>query len=225
MTTESHRGAAWGPPVVGEPRWPATLAVLIGVLLYISLPVRLLIGPWWLVPTLELSLLIPLTIVAPRRMSIESRWRQIAAIVIIAILNLANILSLALLVDHLVVHPTGTSGTRLLESAAKLWLTNIIVFALWFWELDRGGPDDRASTEHREPDFLFPQMVTPGCAPKGWGPRFFDYLYLAFTNSTAFSPTDTMPLTTWAKTLMLIEGLVSLLIVALVASRAVNILG
>jgi hypothetical protein len=176
------------------------------------------------VPTLELALLIPLSIVAPRRFFGESSWQRMAAIVIIAILNLANVFSLALLVDHLVIHPTAVSGVRLLQSAAKLWLTNIIVFALWFWELDRGGPDDRASTEHREPDFLFPQMVTPGCAPKGWGPRFFDYLYLAFTNSTAFSPTDTMPLTTWAKTLMLIEGLVSLLIVALVASRAVNIL-
>lgn len=224
MTTATRRNAAWGPPVVGEPRWPASLAVVIAVLLYISLPGRLLVGPWWLVPTLELALLIPLSIAAPRRVYGEAGWQRMAAIVIIAILNLANVASLVLLVDHLVVHPAAVSGVRLLESAAKLWLSNIIIFALWFWELDRGGPDERASEEHREPDFLFPQMVTPGCAPKGWGPKFFDYVYLAFTNSTAFSPTDTMPLTTWAKTLMLIEGLVSLLIVALVASRAVNIL-
>jgi hypothetical protein len=176
------------------------------------------------VPTIELALIIPLSIVAPRRVYGESSWQRVAALVIIATLNLANILSLAVLVNHLVIHPTGITGPRLLESAATLWLTNIIVFALWFWELDRGGPDERASTEHREPDFLFPQMITPACAPKGWGPKFFDYLYLAFTNSTAFSPTDTMPLTTWAKTLMLIEGVVSLLIVALVAGRAVNIL-
>ncbi len=224
MTTSSRREAAWGSPMEGEHRWPATLAVLVGVLLYISLPVRLLVGPSWLVPTLELALLVPIWIIAPRRFYGEPKWIRIMAITIIAILNLANVFSLALLVDHLVIHPTATSGVRLLESAAKLWLTNIIVFALWFWELDRGGPEQRANPEHEEPDFLFPQMVTPACAPKKWGPKFFDYLYLAFTNSTAFSPADTMPLTTWAKTLMLIEGLVSLLIIALVASRAVGML-
>jgi len=99
------------------------------------------------------------------------------------------------------------------------------VFALWFWELDRGGPDERMRADHGPPDFLFPQMVTPECTLGSWAPRFFDYLYLSFTNATAFSPTDTMPLSTGAKMLMLAESLASLATIAIVASRAVNILG
>ena len=220
-----HRGAAWGPGVPSESRWPASVAVLAGLVLYMSLPGRLIVGPWWLVPVLELALLVPLSIVAPRRFFGESRARRIAAIVTIAVLNAANVMSLALLVNYLVSHPTATPGVRLLISAAKLWLTNIIVFSLWYWELDRGGPDERMSDEHKAPDFLFPQMVTPGCAPRGWGPAFADYLYLSLTNSMAFSPADTMPLSRWAKVLMGLEAMVSLLIIALVASRAVGILG
>jgi len=98
------------------------------------------------------------------------------------------------------------------------------VFALWYWELDRGGPDARRRPRHRQPDFLFPQMVTPACAGPRWAPGFVDYLYVSFTNATAFSPTDTMPLTPWAKMLLLLQALASLLTVALVAARAVNIL-
>jgi uncharacterized membrane protein len=106
-----------------------------------------------------------------------------------------------------------------------IWLTNVIIFGLWYWELDRGGPGARCAPVHREPDFLFPQMVNPGTAPKGWTPNFLDYLYVSFTNASAFSPTDTMPLTEMSKILMLVQSLASLLIVALVAARAVNILG
>ncbi|MBV9547646.1 MAG: hypothetical protein JOY61_25010, partial [Chloroflexi bacterium] len=109
-------------------------------------------------------------------------------------------------------------------SAMQIWLTNVIVFGLWYWELDRGGPSARVRADHREPDFLFPQMITPAVAPADWYPRFWDYLYVAFTNATAFSPTDTMPLTVVAKSLMTIQSIVSLLTVALVAARAVNIL-
>ena len=109
-------------------------------------------------------------------------------------------------------------------TAIQIWLTNVIVFGLWYWELDRGGPGARCRENHREPDFLFPQMSTPAAAPPSWAPRFLDYLYVAFTNATAFSPTDTLPLTAWAKVLMAIQSLASLLTVALVAARAVNIL-
>jgi hypothetical protein len=104
-----------------------------------------------------------------------------------------------------------------------IWLTNVIVFGLWYWELDRGGVAARLRQNHRRPDFLFPQMSTPGSAP-GWTPDFMDYLYTSFTNATAFSPTDTMPLTAWAKLLMMVQSLASLRTVALVISRAVNIL-
>jgi hypothetical protein len=106
----------------------------------------------------------------------------------------------------------------------QIWLTNVIVFGLWYWDLDRGGPIERRRIHHRQPDFLFPQMVTPGAAPEPWCPHFVDYLYVSFTNATAFSPTDTMPLTAWAKLLMMVQSLASLLTVVLVAARAVNIL-
>ena len=100
----------------------------------------------------------------------------------------------------------------------------MLVFALWYWELDRGGPDERSSPQHREPDFLFPQMSTPGCARQGWRPHFVDYLYVSFTNAIAVSPTDTMPLTRWAKLLMLVQSLISVLTLAMVAARVGNIL-
>jgi uncharacterized membrane protein len=224
LSPQASRAAAWGPPTQAESRWPASIAVMIALGLYITLPGRLHIGPVWLIPALELALLLPLSLTAPRREYGEARWRRVAAIALIAVLNLANVLSLIVLVQLLLVHPGKATGTRLLAGAAQLWLTNIIVFALWYWELDRGGPNERCSQEHKEPDFLFPQMVTPGAARQGWGPKFLDYLYVSFTNASAFSPTDTMPLTAWAKMLMLVQALASLLTVALVAARAVNIL-
>ncbi len=204
-------------------RWPASLAVVVALLLYISLPQRLTIGPLWVIPALELALLVPLSIASPRRVPGEGRLLQIAAMSLIGIVNIANVASLALLVKVLV---TGTkvTGSHLLAGAVEIWLTNVIVFALWYWELDRGGPDDRARQQHKEPDFLFPQMVTPGCAEPDWSPKFLDYLYVSFTNASAFSPTDTLPLTGWAKVLMMVQALASLLTIALVAARAVNIL-
>jgi hypothetical protein len=220
---QTRRTAAWGPASQAESRWPASIAVLVALLLYVSLPNRLHIGPVWIIPALELALLLPLSITAARH-QYGARWRRMVAITLIAVLNVANALSLFLLVQVLLIHPGRATGARLLEGAAQLWFTNIIVFALWYWELDRGGPDDRCTKEHPEPDFLFPQMGTPGAARPDWGPKFVDYLYIAFTNATAFSPADTMPLTAWAKMLMAVEALNSLLIIALVASRAVGIL-
>jgi hypothetical protein len=117
-----------------------------------------------------------------------------------------------------------SEGKPLILAAMQIWLTNVIVFGLWYWELDRGGPNARCHPHPRNPDFLFPQMGTPEVAPLGWTPRFLDYLYLAFTNATAFSPTDTMPLTVLAKTLMAAQSIASLITVSVVAARAVNIL-
>ena len=227
------KDAAWGRPTRAEPRWPATLAVLIASGLYLTLPERLQLpfGPhvlWsverWAMPILELALIVPLSIAAPRRRPNEPGWVRIAAVALIAVVNLANLVSLGLLVQSLLTKTWTHSGTTLLLSSGSIWLTNVLVFALWYWELDRGGPDDRSSPEHREPDFLFPQMTNPGCAPETWSPGFIDYLYVAFTNATAFSPTDTMPLTPAAKMLMLVQSVISLLTLALVAARAVNIL-
>jgi uncharacterized membrane protein len=226
------REAAWGAPTHGEARWPASLAVLAALALYITLNVRfqLPFGPrsfWpierWFTPILEMALLLPLWLRAPRRYPNEPRWARIAAVALIAVVNLSNVISLGLLVDSL-LHGSKENGSQLFFAAINIWLTNVLVFALWYWELDRGGPDERSSPRHRAPDFLFPQMTTPGCAPQGWRPHFVDYLYVSFTNATAFSPTDTLPLTRWAKLLMLVQSLASLLTVAMVAARAVNIL-
>lgn len=224
--------AAWGVSARSEPRWPATVTLLVASALYLTLPERLQlqVGPhslWpyerWIMPALELALLVPLSLAAPRRRPDEPRWQRVAAVALIAVVNLANLISLALLIDGL-LNGSRATGRTLLLSAASIWATNVLVFALWYWELDRGGPDDRSSPEHRAPDFLFPQMTTPGCAPDAWSPGFIDYLYVAFTNALAFSPTDAMPLTPAAKALMLIESLISLLTITLVAARAVNIL-
>jgi len=226
-----ERDAAWGEPAYGEATWPARLAVLAAVLLYLILPEGLTLGAAlkWGMTIAEVALLIPLTVAAPRTRPEARGWVRPVAVALIAVVNLANALSLVLLVDALLhgrsnlghVH---LDGPTLIKSAIEIWLTNVIVFGLWYWELDRGGPGARRGVRHRAPDFLFPQMVTPACTAGSWSPGFVDYLYVAFTNATAFSPTDSMPLTPWAKTLMLVQSLISLLTIALVAARAVNIL-
>ena len=212
-----------------EPRWPASLAVLVALALYVTLPDRLTIGPTWLFPLLTILLLAPLSFVAPHRHGQEPAWQRAVAIGLIALINAANVASLGLLI-YALLHGTKAEGQQLLVAAVELWLTNVIVFALWYWEMDRGGPGARlrATEAQDDPSFLFPQMQSPAFSSTiksgVWRPAFIDYLYVAFTNATAFSPTDTMPLTPWAKLLMLIQSLASLLIVALVAARAVNIL-
>jgi uncharacterized membrane protein len=191
--------------------------------LYVTLPERYTVGPAWLLPVLELALLVPLTVAVPTRHARETVAHRTASLSLVAVVSAANVASLVLLVNSL-LNGVQRAGAELFFAAIQIWLTNVIVFGLWYWELDRGGPSTRCRSSHREPDFLFPQMTTPASAPPDWAPRFLDYLYVAFTNATAFSPTDTMPLTTWAKTLMAIQSLTSLITVALVAGRAVNIL-
>jgi hypothetical protein len=224
VSERQRHGAAWGKPTRHEPYWPAQLAVIVAAVLYMTLPGRLTFGPTWLVPALELALFVPLVISTPRGFSEVAAWRRPVALVLIGIINIANIGSLVLLIHELLAGTLKAMGSHLLLGAVQIWITNIIVFALWFWELDRGGPEARRSAEHAPPDFLFPQMITPGSAPPNWAPKFVDYVFVSFTNASAFSPTDTMPLTAWAKMLFLVEASTSLLTVAIVAARAVNIL-
>jgi len=216
-----RRRAAWGEPTANEPRWQARIAIIVSALLYLTLPSKYALGPIWLFPALEGAVLIVLLLGIPSRLG--QRWARGVAVALIALIMLANNVSLVFLVQN-IVQGGKITGRELLYSSIAIWLTNVIVFALWYWELDRGGPDARRLRNHPEPDFLFPQMVTPGCSIVGWTPVFLDYLYVAFTNATAFSPTDTMPLTPWAKMLMLVQSAVSLATVTLVAARAVNIL-
>ena len=225
MAEREVEESAWGEPSLNEPRWPASLAVVVAIALYVVLPQQLSvsIGPRWLIPALEGALVVTLMIVSPRRLSAEVVALRIASIVLIALINLANGISLAELLKAL-LGGTVNGGRSLVYSSVPIWITNVLVFALWYWELDRGGPAARLQPHHREPDFLFPQMSLPQAAERGWSPKFLDYLYTSFTNATAFSPTDTMPLTPWAKLLMMLQSFASLLTVALVVSRAVNIL-
>jgi len=176
-----------------------------------------------LIPSLEGFLLLVLLIANPGRISKEESRLRIVGLALIALITVANVVSLIELI-HALLYGSRAGGRSLVYASVPIWLTNVIVFGLWFWELDRGGPAARQQPEHRRPDFLFPQMSTPGSAP-GWTPDFLDYLYTSFTNATAFSPTDTMPLTAWAKLLMILQSLASLVTVAVVISRAVNILG
>jgi uncharacterized membrane protein len=206
-----------------EPRWPASLAVLATLILYVTLPDRLIPGPRWLVPALEMALLVPLTLKAPHRYKDEAAAGRAASIILVAIVNVANVGSLILLVQ-LLVSGGAAAGRDLIIAALQIWLTNVAIFALWFWEIDRGGPGARRHPIERHPDFLYPQMANPTIAPAGWKPSFLDYFYVSLTNATAFSPTDTMPLTPVAKALMSVQSLASLITVALVAARAVNIL-
>jgi uncharacterized membrane protein len=208
----------------GDPYWPAQLAIATAIALNFVLAGQITIGPTWLMPTVEGVLLLALVVVAPRRATAHSRGRRRLALALIGLVSLAYVGSLALLV-HYLVNGGAAGGHRLILSGAVLWTTNVLLFAVWYWELDRGGPVARFRDPHALPDFQYPQMENPSLAPPGWRPGFLDYLYTSFTNATAFSPTDTMPLTQTAKIVMGLQSSAALLTAGLVVARAVNILG
>jgi uncharacterized membrane protein len=216
--------AAWGIPSDSETRWPVVAAVLVAILLQLALPNRVVVGlgARAIVPGIECVLLLVLLVTNPGRLSTEQRHLRVVGIALIALVTIANTVSLVELIHALLYDPK-TGGRTLVYASVPIWLTNVIAFGLWYWELDRGGPARRLLASHSRPDFLFPQMGARGCDPT-WTPDFSDYLYTSFTNGTAFSPTDTMPLTGWAKLLMALQSMASLVTVALVVSRAVNIL-
>jgi uncharacterized membrane protein len=203
-----------------EPFWPAQLAVGGALALYLTLPHRLTMVPSWVLPTLEVTLLLPLALTTPHRLADERMRVRHATVALIGTIGAANALALALLVHYLLAGGRA-SGGDLLVSAITIWLTNILVFALWYWELDRGGPGRRAARGGHG-DFRFPPREP---ADPSWAPGFVDYLYLSFTNATALSPTETVPVSAWAKVLMMVQALVSLLTLVLVAAHAVNVLG
>ena len=195
------------------------------ILLDISLPEKLTIGPNWLLPGLEALLLIGLLVASPHPRIRYSPVRRAFAMALIGLVSLTNIVSLVLLCHYLLHHGQSTEqGRPLILAGIVLWVTNVLLFGLWYWELDRGGPAERILNPDANPDFLFPQMTLPEHAPEGWMPGLIDYLYVSFTNATAFSPTDTMPLTQMTKVLMSAQALTSLLTIGLVVARAVNIL-
>ena len=215
-------------PSASEPRWPSVVAVLFALGLYVALPQQMMgsagaaAAIHFAIPAVELVLLAPLALGAPHRHAAESVGRRRAAIGLTAVLSVANLLALALLVTR--IADGSVAGAPLLLAAAEIWTTNAIVFALWYWELDGGGPPVRLANLGGRRDFAFVQMLNPELAEPGWHPRFVDYLYVSFTNASAFSPSDTLPLTRWAKLLMLVQSWVSIVTVVLVAARAVSML-
>ena len=212
------------PADVGESRWPMASAVLAAIVLTILLPNSIRVGPRWLVPLLEGVLLVIVVVGDPVRISRRSRELRTVSIVLVSVLVLGTLWSTGLLIDDL-IHggPETNSADDLLAAGTAVWFSNIIAFALLYWEVDGGGAAARA---HRIPDyddFAFPQQLNPRLARPGWRPRFVDYLYLGFTNATAFSPTDVMPLAPWAKMTMAVQAFISIAILGLVIARAVNV--
>ncbi len=215
-----------------EARWEAAPAVVLVMALQATLSLisrerhwKLWVFPWWvwlvsIAP--EVVLLLPLAWPESRRQLEQLGHRRTVAIALLAVVSLANAFTLVALIASL-VRGDERSGGQLLLKAITVWGTNVIAFGLWFWEFDRGGPVLRCGANLRPPDFQFPQMENPQLAEPGWRQQLVDYVYVSFTNALAFSPTDAMPLTRWAKLLMLAESAISSLTVLLVAARAVNI--
>lgn len=217
---------AWLRRTAGEQRLPVALAVSAAIAFQALLPNRLQLVPRYGLLIPEVLLLVVILAGDPLRMSRDSAVLRRLGLALTALVSLANTVSAALLVHALVTDHTALSNASdLLTSGVLVYLTNIVGFALWYWEFDRGGARARANGTHRYPDLLFPQMTTPHVSDPDWEPTFFDYFYVSFTNATAFSPTDTMPMTHWAKALMLVQSAVALAVVGLVIARAVNVLG
>ncbi len=210
----------------GESRVPPVLTVLAAIAAQALLSDRLVPGPQFLLPGIEAALLLGLLAADPNRLTRESKDLRLLSIALIVVVALGNAWSLVSLVQQL-INGGGVTGRTLLAAAAGVWITNLIVFGLGYWELDRGGPLGRAGARPApaHPDLWFPQDGDAReAAPEGWHPVLADYLFVSLTAATAFSPTDTMPLTPRAKLMMGGQSLVSLLTIGLVAARAVNIL-
>ncbi len=215
-------GAATVAAPWAEPRWPMAVAVLVAILLQVGTPHRGRLPGWWVFPVLESVLLVVVILRDPGadRPS-EPRGETIHDRADLAHDDRHD--GRGRRADGR--HPGGVRGisaTDLLGRGAAVWFTNVIVFSLWYWELDRGGPAERAADSGAPPSFAFPENAMPEFAETGWRPRYPDYLYLAFTNATAFSPTDTLPVKTWAKMTMLLQSAVSLVTAILVIARAIN---
>jgi hypothetical protein len=211
-----------------EPRWPIALAlgffIAVSIVLRIAVPHRSSLGPAWLIPAVEIGLLLLLLLADPARVSGRRRWLRRLAIALVTLLAAAALASTVRLIYDLIRGGKVTeSASDLLASGAVIWLGNVLVFSLIYWLLDSGGPLARYRGEREYPDFAFTQQLSPELAPPGWRAQYADYLILALTTSTAFSPTDVMPMARWAKLTMAVQSLVSLTVVGLVIARAVNV--
>jgi hypothetical protein len=211
-----------------EPRWPVALAVAtfigISIALRIAVPNRESLGPHWVVPAIEIVLLVCLIAADPAHVTGRRRWLRPLSIALVLGLTVAMLVATGILIKDLIIggKVTNEAGS-LLSSGFLIWLGNILVFSLIYWLLDSGGPLARYLGERPYPDFAFTQQQNPELAPPGWRPRYVDYLILGLTTSTAFSPTDVLPMAAWAKLTMALQSIISLSLVGLVIARAVNV--
>ncbi len=206
-----------------DPLWHVQLVLLATIMLQLLLPQKLSTLPLFIIPGLELVSMAMLQIVTPKTATFTSQLRRTVVIVLIGLIAFANAGSLQLLITAL-FHATSADAPQLLTSSLSIYATNVVVFALLFWEMDGGGPGVRRDNRDDYQDFLFPQQDLSTPTAQKWHPTFFDYLYISVTNATAFSPTDTMPLSRRAKAFMGAQAFLSLLVLVLVAARAINIL-
>jgi hypothetical protein len=208
-----------------EPRWPMALAVLAAIVLTLLLPEEVRFLPRWVMPLLEGGLLLAVVITDPGSIDRRDRGLRALSLGLVSLLMLGALVATVLLVDELLTKGSITnSAGELLRAGAIVWLGTNLAFSLLYWQLDGGGSAERAISPRKYPDLAVPQNSSPHLAPPNWRPQYVDYFYLAFTNSTAFSPTDVMPLAPWAKLTMTLQSLISLAILALVIAVAVNVL-
>jgi hypothetical protein len=220
---------AWLQPGNPESRWPVLVALISAIVMQAAIPKRYTVVPRWPLLAMEVALVVVLLIINPVRLNRATRLGKGASLLLLAAITIDNTASAVLLDYHIVTGTVSNDAALLLGSGAAVFITNVIVFGIWYWEIDLGGPFARAGIDERDPkrvypDFLFPQMDKRHLAPKDWEPRFLDYLYVSLTNVMAFSPTDTMPLTRRAKAMMSLQALVAVSTLALVIARAVNVL-
>ena len=212
----------YGVPSRGESRWAVVLVIIFRLLVDTLIP-HLPLGPQWGYRGMLVALLIPLCLgfLHGRR---AERWSRAISLVILTVLACGNVVALVLILTPILDEESKFTGHLLILGAVYIWLVNVLVLGIIYWEVDRGGPKARMRAQHDPPGLLFPQMSNPGVGNRGWGPQFSDYMYVSLTNAMAFSPADSIPLTRLCKMLMAFQSLVSLLTFALVAGRAINIL-
>jgi hypothetical protein len=220
-----HHIPSWLRPGDPESRLPVLAALIAAIGLQLAITKSdYAVVPRWPLITLEVLLLAVLVVLNPIRLTRSTRLGKYATWVLLAAITIDNTLSAIVLDARIVTGEVSKDAALLLGSGAAIFITNIIVFGIWYWELDRGGPIARRAGEKPYPDFMFPQVDNPKVAKPNWRPTFVDYLYVSLTNVMAFSPTDTMPLARWAKMMMAVQAIVAVSTIALVFARAVNVL-
>jgi uncharacterized membrane protein len=216
---------SWLRPGDPENRMPVLIALIVAIALQLAIPKSYTVVPRWPLIAMEILLLVVLVGLNPLRLTKRTTFGRWATYVLLAAITIDNSLSALVLDIRILSGEVSNKAAVLLGSGAAIYVTTVIVFGIWYWELDRGGPFARREGSQPYPAFMFPQMTERELAPPNWRPEFFDYLYVSITNVVAFSPTDTMPMTRWAKAMMTVQAMVSFTTLALVIARAVNVLG